>query len=186
MLFTNYTKKTDEQLMISIQDGDHRAFSHLYDRYASRLNSFFYRMLWSDSSKAEDCVHDLFSKIVERPQLFKQGNMVRPWLFQIASNMCKNAYRKRSFEVEYLNQLQENKISESSMENRVDEAILTDQIHRSLGKLDEDRRTLFLLRYQQEMSIEELADIFGIPKGTVKSRLFHVKKYIADTMKEKK
>ncbi len=183
MLFRNYRKKTDEQLMILIQSGDHHAFSSLYSRYADRLNAFFYRMLWSDSTMAEDYVHDLFSKIIERPQLFKSGYLVKPWLFQIASNMCKNGYRKKSFEMEYLQQLQVTGIAESVAEQKLDEKIITDQIRLSLEKLDEDRRTMFLLRYQQELTIEEIAEIFQIPKGTVKSRLFHIKKFVESSIK---
>ncbi len=183
MLFKNYKKKTDEQLMILVQKGDHHAFSSLYNRYADRLNAFFFRMLWSDSRMAEDYVHDLFSKIIERPQLFKPGNVVKPWLFQIASNMCKNGYRKRSFEVEYLKQLQVTGIAESVIEQKLDNEIITDQIRFSLEKLEEDRRTMFLLRYQQDLTIEEIAEIFEIPKGTVKSRLFHIKKFVERSIK---
>ncbi len=183
MLFKNYKKKTDEQLMVLIQKGDYHAFSSLYNRYADRLNAFFFRMLWSDSRMAEDYVHDLFSKIIERPHLFKQGNLVKPWLFQIASNMCKNGYRKRAFEMEYLKQLQESGIAESLVEQKLDDEIITDQIRRSLEKMDEDRRTMFLLRYQQDLTIEEIAEIFEIPKGTVKSRLFHIKKYVERSIK---
>lgn len=170
--------------MILVQKGDHHAFSILYNRYADRLNAFFYRMLWSDSKMAEDYVHDLFSKIIERPHLFQQGNKVKPWLFQVASNMCKNGYRKRNFEREYLDQLQASGISESVAEQKVDEKLLTDQVHEALNQLDEDRRTMFLLRFQQELKIEEISIIFEIPEGTVKSRLFHTKQYIAESLKE--
>lgn len=183
-LFTSYKSKTDEQLMILIQKGDHHAFSSLYNRYADRLNAFFFRMLWSDNKMAEDYVHDLFSKIIERPYLYKEGNLVKPWLFQIASNMCKNGYRKKSFEREYLDQLEASGISESFVERKIDEEIMTDQIHASLEKLDEDRRTMFLLRYQQELSIEEMAIIFEIPEGTIKSRLFHIKQFVANSLKD--
>lgn len=170
--------------MILLQKGDHRAFSVLYDRYANRLNAFFHRMLWSDSRLAEDYVHDLFSKVIERPQLFKGGNLVKPWLFQIAANMCKNCYRKKSFELEYLNQLEVSGIADSIAERKIDEEIIADQIRDSLEKLDADRRSMFLLRYQQDMSIDEIASIFEIPPGTVKSRLFHIKKYITNSIKD--
>ena len=70
-LFTSYHKKTDEDLMALLQRGDHRAFGHIYDRYAPRLKAFFVRMLWADQELAEDQVHDLFSKIIDTPELFK-------------------------------------------------------------------------------------------------------------------
>ncbi|MEP3387703.1 MAG: RNA polymerase sigma factor [Reichenbachiella sp.] len=162
--------------MILTKVGDHRAFSHLYDRYAIRLKAYFYRMLWSDSSLADDFVHDLFSKIIEKPELFQEDKKFQPWLFRIASNMCKNAYRKKSFEIEYLNQLEKQGIELPVIDDKLDNEILADEIYKALEKLDEDRRSLFLLRYQQDIPIKELALLFELPEGTVKTRLFHIKK----------
>lgn len=170
--------------MILIQSGDHRAFSVLYDRYAHRLNAFFFRMLWSDKRMAEDYVHDLFSKIIDRPQVFQEGYQFKPWVFQVAANMCKNGYRKRSFEQEYLDQLQVDVGVESSIERRIDEGLLNDQVQKILDGMEEERRTMFVLRYQQEMKIDEIASIFNIPVGTVKTRLFHTRAKIFKTLTE--
>ncbi len=170
--------------MILVQNGDHRAFSHLYDRYAPKLNAFFYRMLWSDKNMAEDHAHDLFSRIIERPQLYKSEYLVKPWLFKIASNLCKNAYRKRSFEMEYQKQMEQQGIQLPRIERTIDEEIMADQLHEELDKLDEDRRTMFLLRYQQDMSIVEIAETMDLPEGTIKSRLFYVKKFLSDRLED--
>lgn len=165
--------------MVLIQNGDHRAFEQLYDRYAHRLNAFFYKMLWSDRELAEDSVHDLFTKIIDRPELFKPDFEVKPWLFRIASNMCKNTYRKRAFENEYRSQLEEQGIALSGVEQKLDEELQFDLLSKALDKLEEDRRTLFLLRYQQDLSVKELSDIYDLPEGTIKSRLFYIKKILA-------
>jgi len=170
--------------MVLIQDGDHRAFENLYERYAHRLNGFFYKMLWADREMAEDNVHDLFAKIIDRPELFKQGNDVKPWLFRIAANMCKNAYRKRSFENTYREQLEEQQIFISSVERKIDENIQSGMLSEALDKLDEDRRTMFLLRYQQDLSLKEIAAIFDLPEGTIKSRIFYIKKLLAGAIED--
>ena len=170
--------------MILVQSGDHRAFSNLYDRYAARLNTFFYRMLWSNRSMSEDCVQDLFSRIAEKSHLFKTGYLVSPWLFKIAGNICKNVYRKKSFEREYLNQLKSHDIQLPHIERQIDEKIMTDQIYSALEKLNEDRRMLFLLRYQQDMTMRELAEVFEIAEGTVKSRLFHIKQLLSKKLSD--
>lgn len=165
--------------MILIKDGDHRAFTLLYDRYASRIKAFFYRMLWSDSSVAEDHLHDLFAKLIERPELYNEHSLVRPWLFQIAHNMCKNAYRKKGFETQYLSQLEEGVVY-SEAERSIDEGFIKDEVYKLLDMLDEERRSMFLLRYQQDMSLRELAEIYDIPSGTVKSKLFYIRKFVVD------
>jgi len=170
--------------MILIQDGDHRAFENLYERYAHRLNGFFYKMLWSDREMAEDKVHDLFTRIIDRPELYKLDYDVKPWLFRIASNMCKNAYRKRSFENGYREQLEEEKIFISPIERKIDENIQSGMLNEALDKLDEDRRTMFLLRYQQDLSLKEIAAIFDLPEGTIKSRIFYIKKFLAGVIED--
>ena len=184
MLFKNYKKKTDEQLMILVQHKDHHAFSELYNRFADRLNAFFYRMLWSDGEKAEDFVHDLFSKLIEKPELYNADFKVQSWLFQIAANMCKNAYRKRSFEQAYLQQLEVGTEDGLRVEDKVDEQLLKDEVYILLNTMEEERRLIFLLRYQQELSIEEVAELTDLPVGTVKSRLFYVRKELVEALKE--
>lgn len=189
-LFTNYHNHSDEELMILVKRGDHRAFSLLYDRYAKRLKAYFHRMLWSNAAMAEDHVQELFTKIVNKPELFQSSHLFKPWVFRIAANMCKNSYRKRAFEKEYLEQLQKQQIYHSVAERKIDEQIQLDFVTGELEKLTEDRRSLFLLRYQQELSIEELSVLFDLPMGTVKSRLHHIRKDLIASMnatkKEKK
>ncbi len=168
--------------MVLVQGGDHRAFSFLYERYAHNLNAFFFRMLWSDKNLAEDHVQELFSRIIEKPHLYRKEYLVKPWLYKIASNMCKNAYRKRCFELEYQKQLDPHGIQMNDVEQKIDEKIMTDQLYLELEKLDEDKRTLFLLRYQQELSILEIAEILEEAEGTIKSRLFYIKKKLTEKL----
>ena len=181
-LFSSYSDKSDEALMEMVQRGDHRAFSSIYDRYANRLKRFFYRMLWSDSDLADDKVHDLFEKIIQNPDSYDPSKPFQPWVFRIASNMCKNAYRKRGFEEEYRSQLEEQGIELSRTEAKMDERILRDRIHQLLGHMGEEKRDLFIMRYQQEFSLKELAGIFDTPEGTIKSRLHNIKKELAEAI----
>ena len=185
-LFRSYSKQSDEQLMVLLQKGDHRAFSQLYDRYAGRMKAFFFRMLWSDISMADDFVHDLFTRIIERPGLFNADHSFSSWLFQVASNMCKNAYRKRSFEIEYLGQLEQTGIQIPSVDQKIDEQIITDHLHLALEQIGEEKRELFLLRYQQQLSTKELAVIFETTEGTIKSRLFYIRKGLLESINERK
>ncbi|MFZ4542810.1 MAG: RNA polymerase sigma factor, partial [Saprospiraceae bacterium] len=66
-----YTACSDEALMKHIEAGDSSAFEVLYDRYSKAIFRFLYRMLWQNAALAEDITHDIFLKIIEKPQLFK-------------------------------------------------------------------------------------------------------------------
>ena len=170
--------------MVLVKNGDHRAFTVVYDRYASRMKAFFYRMLWSDDTMAEDFVHDLFTRIIERPDVYNADRAFAPWLFQVASNMCKNAYRKRQFEMDYRDQLNGNHVHHPDVDQKMDEKILMDELHHRLNDLEEDRRQLFLLRYQQQLSVKELAAVFETSEVTIKSRLLYIKKRLLKSMRE--
>jgi len=98
--------------------------------------------------------------------------------------MCKNAYRKRAYEKAYLDQLPLERIEEKYIENRLDQKSRMEELNRILKKLDEDKRHIFLLRYQQELSIKEIAAIVDCSEGTVKSRLFYIRKYILELFEE--
>ena len=170
--------------MALVQSGNHRAFSCLYDRYADKMKAYFYRMLWQDQEMAEDYVHDLFSKLVENPHSFQTSATFKPWFFQVASNMCKNAYRKRAFQVDYLAQLNVVQESESHIETILDNQSQLDVVQQTLEVLDEDKRQLFLLRYQQGMSVAELAATFELSEGTVKSSLHYIRKKLVKALNE--
>ncbi len=180
--FTNHKGKSSEQLMVLVQNGDHRAFSVIYDRYSGRMKAFFLRMLWQEEELAEDQVHDLFAKLIEKPELFKQGFAFEPWIFRIAINMCKNMYRKRQFEREYLAQLESEGIELSTVDQKIDQEVKRDALSSALDQLDEDKKELFLLRFQQEMSINQLALHYEVSEGTIKSRLFYIKKGLTESL----
>ncbi|WP_420317061.1 RNA polymerase sigma factor [Ekhidna sp.] len=183
MFFTKHINKTDEELMVLIKKRDNQAFSILYSRYADRLCAFFYRMLWADREMAEDFVHDLFSKIINKPDQYNEAYPLKPWLFRIASNMCKNAYRKKNFENAYREMYQEETSYEESHDLSLDEVVLTDQVHELLDQMEEERKLIFLLRYQQELPIQTIAEMLDISEGTIKSRLFYTREKIKTSLK---
>jgi RNA polymerase sigma-70 factor (ECF subfamily) len=161
--------------MISVKDGDHKAFSQLYDRYSNRLYAFFMKMLWNDSENSRDALQDLFMKIMDRSSLYKPEYQFKAWIFRIAANMCKNIYRKNAFEKEYKSQLIKEGMDLPNMDIKMDNDIKMDRLSIALKGLNEDNRSLFLMRYQQEMSIKELAETFDLAEGTVKSRLHYLR-----------
>lgn len=135
---------------------------------------------------AEDQVHDLFTKLIEKPELFKQGYAFEPWIFRVDINMCKNMYRKRQLESEYLAHLELEGIELSTVDQKIDQEVKRDALSRALEQLDEDKRELFLLRFQQEMSIKQLALLYEVSEGTIKSRLFYIKKGLTEALVHQK
>ena len=184
-----YPKESDERLMRFIIRGDKKAFDEIYRRYAGPLKGYFKRMLWRDDEKAEDFVHDLFAKIIRKPDAFDTKRSFKTWVYTIACNMCKNEYKKQEvrkntsigFDQHYnISDEKTNLIKEIEF-NQFGEAF-----SEKLNELDAKHKEVFTLRHVEGLSIKEIAQIVQINEGTVKSRIFYATKQLAKLLKEYK
>lgn len=182
----DYTTYSDEDLMRMHSEGDTAAFEQLYDRYERFMVNFFYRKLWSDREKAEDFTHDLFAKIIDKPDSFDLSRNFKTWLFSVANNMCKNEYKKQEIRKSTSYDVPEGfetKDDEELQDKAVDKNNFNEQLKVELEKLNEKHREVFMLRHFEGLSINEIAEALEINSGTVKSRLHHATKELADKLK---
>jgi len=182
---TEYGKLSDERLMELVVRGDEKAFAALYDRYHRRLLSYFHRMLWSDKEKAQDFLQDLFTKLATRPQSYDPSRPFQTWLFSVANNMCKNAYRHEAVVKEAAVHLRNGVDRVEATDGvGVDHERFRDRLDEELDKLDPDHKATFVMRFHEDLAIKEIAAAFACSEGTVKSRLFYTLKKLAERMKE--
>ncbi len=185
LFVTEYGKLSDERLMELVVRGDEKAFAALYDRYHRRLLSYFHRMLWSDKEKAQDFLQDLFTKLATRPQSYDPSRPFQTWLFSVANNMCKNAYRHEAVVKEAALHLRNGVDRVEATDGvGVDHERFRDRLDEELDKLDPDHKATFVMRFHEDMAIKEIAAAFACSEGTVKSRLFYTLKKLAERMKE--
>lgn len=172
----NLAHCSDEDLMQHILKGSTPAFEQLYDRYNALLYRFFYRMLRQNQVLSEDFTQDIFLKIIEKPELFDPKRSFKSWVYTLAANKCKNAYRDKKA-IENI----DNQIFEYSENHTfdIDNQNFETHLIKSLDALEPDAKQCFVLRYFEELSIKEIAVIMDIPEGTVKSRLHYITKKIA-------
>jgi RNA polymerase sigma-70 factor (ECF subfamily) len=183
----SYKRVTDESLMVSVSKGDKRAFDELYNRYSGPLLGYFMRMLWRDREKAEDFVHDIFAKIVRRPELFDTSRVFKTWVYSVANNMCKNEYKKQEVRKNTSNGLDSSYAVSDTNANvlhEVQDMQFREAFEDGLADLDQKHSEAFKLRHIDGLSIKEIAEVLGISDGTVKSRLFYASKYLAESLKE--
>jgi len=184
---TSYKKYSDEELMSLIGNGDVGYLKELYHRYDKKLLYYFYRMFGGDEEKAQDFLQDVFLKIIENPYRFNIKMKFSIWIFTVASNLCKNEYRRLK--------VRETTQNEPDMDHHEQEHII-DQIQKinhsnfekavqsELKKMDPEQSSTFLLRFQENLSIKEIGDILNCSSGTVKSRIFYITKKLALRLKE--
>jgi len=177
----------DRELMHNLQQGNADAFDELYKRYSKPLLGYFTRMLNYDRQKAQDSLHDLFLKVIEKPQLFDTSKPFRSWIYTIAHNTCKNHYKHNEI-------VKEAQIEIKHTENMLDEKFLAtaaakmdakdfkQALHQVLDSLSPDKKTTFILRYQEDKPIAEIAEIMDCSEGTVKSRIHYTIKILSEKL----
>ncbi|MBK7573441.1 MAG: RNA polymerase sigma factor [Bacteroidetes bacterium] len=173
---STYKPQTDEELMSRIVRGDKRAFDVLYTRFSPALMRYFHRMLWRDKEKAEDFVQDFFMKIIRQPESFDGQRKFSTWMYSVAHNMCKNEYRRMEIRKPVEFESVTNHVTDEHGDNfgkRIDRKAFMNSLGVELEKLDENHRTVFVLRFEENLSIREIGDIMDISEGTVKSRIFY-------------
>ena len=172
--------------MRSLSDGDKRAFDELYIRYSGPLLGYFMRMLWRDREKSEDFVHDLFAKIIQKPEYFDAERSFKTWLYSVANNMCKNEYKKQEVRKGTKNGLDNHfGLSDGNVNvmGEVQDAQFRTAFERGMQLLDEKHREAFALRHIEGLSVKEIAEVLNINEGTVKSRVFYAIKYLSEELK---
>ena len=174
---------TDEQLMARAKAGNDAAFEELYLRFARRLKGFFFLQLGGDEELAADATHDVFLRAYEARNRYQEGKNVSTWLFTIAYNICRNHYRSNAYETQLSATLDAEPISDEQIEVQLDAAALDDALAQVLSELPPPLHQLFSLHYQEELTIPQVAEIVGIPEGTVKSRLHKTMNIIRKKLK---
>ena len=177
-------QQTDEQLMTRAAAGSDAAFEELYRRYARRLKGFFFLQLGGDEELAADATHDVFLRAYEARSRYEEGRKVDTWLFTIAYNLCRNHYRSNAYEAQLLSTLDAEPVTDQLIEVRLDSATLDQALEQVLAELPPTLHQIFSLHYQEELTIPQIAEIVGVPEGTIKSRLHKTMNIIRKKLKK--
>ena len=167
---------TDEQLIKQFQEGNRQSYNELVFRYKDRILNFLYRFVY-DMDLAEDLAQETFLKVYLKKDSYREISKFSTWMYTIASNLAKTELRKIKRRKTY-------SISEISAADREVNFFVQDEnpddklddnesniLHESIFELEEDFRTIIILREIQELSYDNISKILKLPLGTVKSRI---------------
>lgn len=165
---------SDEILIQRVAALDEDAFTQIYQRYAQRMLAYFYRMLNHDAEQAQDFVQELFLKIMEKADSFQPHLKFSTWMFTMAANMCKNEYRKRTVRNKFsVMSRQQTSAFDPELEKKIDHASFRKELSQALDVLSPEQKQVFILRYQEGLSLKEISKISQCAEGTVKSRIYY-------------
>ena len=145
-------------------------FRRLYFEHGPRAQGFFLRMTGYDRELARDLTQDLFMRLWAKRDCYDSGKPFRTWMFAVAYNILKNEYRHKVVVKEYAESIDN---TEPAIESdAIERQELGQMIQNAVQRLPQQQKVVFMLRYEEELPISEIAKICDIPEGTVKSRLF--------------
>lgn len=163
---------SDECLAMQIQQGQECAFEAIVRRYHGPIHGYIVRM-GGEYHVANDIVQEVFIKIFRNIHQYRSSLPFRPWIFAIASNAYKDYLKKTylSRDVGGLENMDGMMLSPDIAENQL---LIHDQrevVLTAVGSLKTIYREVLVLRYYQDLKLDEIAITLQIPVGTVKSRL---------------
>jgi RNA polymerase sigma-70 factor (ECF subfamily) len=157
----------DEDLMVACGGGSADAFGELFARYRQKIWAFFRRRV-ANPARAEELAQDVFVAVLNGAKRYEPRAPFRSYLFGIAFRVLA-ADRRRVDPPSVA-------IADASHGMAVgaagDETLW---VRQALARLDRDDREVLMLREFEELSYAEIASIFGLPIGTVRSRLFRAR-----------
>ncbi len=176
----------DTQLMLAFQAGDRAAFETLFRRYTPPLLNFLARML-QDRGRAEELSQDVFIRIYNAAERYEPRSRFSTWMFGIARNLALNdlarAYRKRerqAVEPHELDYADPSPDAEADLAGRR----LAASLEQALGRLPERQRAALLLRSEQGLGYQEIAEVLETSVSSVKSLLHRARETLLSGLKE--
>jgi len=178
----------DEQLVVLCQGDDHAAFAVLVDRYKDRIHWLVRRMVGGPED--EDLTQEVFIKVYGAIPGFRGGSTFKTWIYKIAHNLCLSELRKKGRRGEHLSIDEEGdeKLhrllpdTRNDLEEEIEKRDLSQSIRTLMERLPPHYRTALTLFYLEQAKYEEIADIMGIPLGTVKTHIHRARLRLRDLL----
>lgn len=173
--------------------GDQRAFAELVGLYQDKLFHMAYRMLYN-RQEAEDVVQETFLRVYKNLERYDESLKFSTWIYRIATNLCIDRLRKRkpsySLDAESTDHEGLDGYSMIPSDDRTPESelLLSETqriIHDSIDSLPPKYKTIMMLRYIQEMSLQEIGDVLDMPVTTIKTRVHRGREFLRKKLEHK-
>ncbi|MFN8509608.1 MAG: RNA polymerase sigma factor [Deinococcaceae bacterium] len=172
-----------------LKSGEEEAWYELISAFQDRILNYLFR-LEGNYEDALDLTQDVFFRAWKGIQTFREGEPFLPWLYTIARNTQIEKHRRKHHPQFSIDEAEENTGFEvtshyTSPLERTEGQQEVDRVQDALLTLFLEYREAVVLRFVQELSYEEIAQIQGIAVGTAKSRVFRAKEMLAQALKGK-
>ncbi|PLR95499.1 RNA polymerase sigma factor SigW [Bacillus sp. T33-2] len=159
--------------------GDQNAYAEIVELYKDRVFQLCFRML-GNRHEAEDMAQEAFIRAYININSFNQNLKFSTWLYRIATNLCIDRLRKKKPDyyldaevpgTEGLNMYSQVASDTELPEDELESLELQDMVQKEISKLPDKYRSVIVLKYIEELSLNEISEILDLPLGTVKTRI---------------
>lgn len=178
--------KEDSALIQETLQGSPVAFGRLVEKYQDRLYNTMLHFV-GDAEETMDVVQEAFVHAYLNLSSFQGESAFYTWLYRIAFNIAATYHRRKkpvqSIDRLYAETGQESPDPGHSPAHRVEQEERSQKVRQAIAMLSEDHRAVLVLRDLDGYTYEEIAQILGIPIGTVRSRLHRARLELRDKLK---
>lgn len=175
----------NEQTLIQrAQKGDQDAFASLVDEHQHYVYNLALRVV-KDENEALDLTQETFVRAWTALPNFKGQSQFRTWLYRIVTNLCYNRLPNLRRSLNDLGDDVMEDIPESNFKTPAQEFESNEtrkHLQRAIDELDANYKILITLRYQDELSYDEIASTLNLPLGTVKTGIFRAKEQLRKSL----
>ncbi|KRG14803.1 RNA polymerase sigma factor SigW [Lederbergia galactosidilytica] len=168
-----------KQRIKEVLKGDREAFGEIVELFKDKVFQLCYRML-GNRHEAEDIAQEAFVRAYVNIHSFDQKKKFSTWLYRIATNLCIDRIRKKKPDyfldaevagTEGLTMYSQIAAEGKSPDSEVETLELQELVQREIMRLPDKYRIVVILRYIDELSLNEISEVLEMPLGTVKTRI---------------
>jgi RNA polymerase sigma-70 factor, ECF subfamily len=176
----------EARLVKLARNGDRGAFAELVDMYKDKMYHLGYRML-GQAHEAEDLVQDTFLRVYTNLERYDENQKFSTWIYRIATNLSIDRLRKRKASYSLDAEMPDGEGADwysllpSDSETPEDEAVLSETqelIRKAIDTLPEKYKSVVVLRYLHDLSLQEISDVLHMPVTTVKTRVHRGREFL--------
>lgn len=165
----------DARLVERVASGDGGALRELYERFADRVFRYALTLL-RNRHLAEEVLQETMIAVWKGAAGFERRSQVSTWLFGIARHQAHRAHRSEAKGARVPAEREEEPDPSVAVEREA-------RVQRAVAELPPEQREVVFLAFYEGLPYDQIARVQGVPEGTVKSRMFHAKKRLAEELK---
>ena len=162
---------SDEQLMLNYRDGNTSAFDQLYARHKAALYRYVLRHSNNQADVANELYQEIWLKLIKSREHYRHTAKFTTYLYRIAHNHVIDYWRSRKNKFAELSDHLTDCDEHNLPENALSRQQLAEQIKQQITALPQEQRDALLLKEEAALSLEQIAEVTGVNRETVKSRL---------------